>query len=91
MDEYPLSDKAGRVASFTGDFLAASVSPPAVYGHIEFDGGGKYLMDLTDCDLDEVKTSMPVVMSFRKKYSDEKRGIQGYFWKAVPEREVDNG
>ncbi len=91
MDEYPLSDKTGRVASFTGDFLAASVNPPAVYGHIEFDGGGKYLMDLTDCDLDEVKTGMPVVMSFRKKYSDEKRGIRGYFWKAVPEREVDNG
>jgi uncharacterized OB-fold protein len=91
MDEYPLSDKTGRVASFTGDFLAASVNPPAIYGQIKFDGGGKYLMDFTDCDLEEVKADMPVVMSFRRKYSDVNRGILGYFWKAVPKREVDNG
>jgi hydroxymethylglutaryl-CoA synthase len=91
MDEYPFADKTGRVASFTADMLASSVNPPAIYGQIEFDGGGKYLMDLTDCDLDEVKAGMNVVMSFRKKYSDDKRGIRGYFWKAVPKREVDNG
>lgn len=91
MEEYLLSDKTGLIASFTGDFLAASVDPPAVYGNIEFDGGGRYLMDLTDCNLEEVKAGMPVAMSFRKKYSDDRRGIRGYFWKAVPKREVNNG
>jgi hypothetical protein len=29
---------------------------------------------------------MPVVMSFRRKYMDEVRGIHGYFWKAMPAR-----
>jgi 3-hydroxy-3-methylglutaryl CoA synthase len=91
MEEYPFADKSGRVASFTADMLASSVNPPAIYGHIEFEGRGRYLMDLTDCELSEVKAGLPVVMSFRRKYVDEKRGIRGYFWKAVPKREVSHG
>jgi hypothetical protein len=30
---------------------------------------------------------MPVRMAFRRKYTDPKRGIVGYFWKAIPIRE----
>jgi len=55
---------------------------------VEFEGGGKYLFDLTDCDLEDVKTGMRIRMSFRRKYRDEKRDISGYFWKAVPCKEV---
>ena len=86
-----MAQKSGRVASFTADALAPSLNPPAIYGQIEFEGGGRYLMDLTDCGLFEVKTGMAVSMSFRRKYWDEKRGVCGYFWKAVPQREVANG
>jgi 3-hydroxy-3-methylglutaryl CoA synthase len=89
MDEYLFSDKIGHIASYTGDMLAASLNPPAVYGQIEFEGGGKMLFDFTDCDLDELATGMPVGMSFRRKYYDAKRGISGYFWKAVPVKEVN--
>ena len=89
MDEYIFSDKIGRVGSFTGDMLAASYNPPAVYGQVEFEGGGKFMFDLTDCDLKEVKTGMAVSMSFRRKYHDDKRDISGYFWKAVPVKEVE--
>ena len=88
MEEYLFSDKIGRIASYTGDMLAASYNPPAIYGQIEFEEGGKYMFDLTDCDLEELKTGMAVSMSFRKKYYDQKRDISGYFWKAVPAREV---
>jgi 3-hydroxy-3-methylglutaryl CoA synthase len=88
MEDYLFSDKIGRIASFTGDMLAASLNPPAIYGQIEFEGGGKMMFDLTDCNLDELKTGMPVTMSFRRKYYDEKRDISGYFWKAVPVKEV---
>lgn len=89
MDEYVFSDKTGHVSSYTGDMLAPSLNPPAVYGHVRFEGGGKYLFDFTDCELDEVETGMPVVMSFRRKYKDEKRGISGYFWKAIPKKEMN--
>ena len=88
MDAYLFSDKLGHVVSYTGDMLAASYNPPAVYGAIEFVGGGKYYFDFTDCDLDFLEKDMPVTMSFRKKYEDPKRGIVGYFWKAVPVEEV---
>ena len=33
-------------------------------------------------------TGLPVAFSFRKKYYDQKRDIHGYFWKAVPQKEV---
>lgn len=89
MDEYLFSDKTGHVASYTGDMLAPSLNPPAIYGHVQFEGGGKYLFDFTDCELSEVKTGMPVVMSFRRKYKDDKRGISGYFWKAIPKKEMN--
>lgn len=88
MRDYRFSDKAGSVASYTGDMLAASYNPPAMYGQIVFEGGGKYMFDFTDCDLKDLSVGMSVGMSFRRKYSDKKRDIVGYFWKAVPAKEV---
>lgn len=87
MEDYLFSDKKGQIVSFTGDMLAATLNPPSIYGQIEFDGGGKYIFDFTDCNLDELSTGMSVSMSFRRKYIDQKRGISGYFWKAVPLKE----
>ena len=87
MEDYRFSDKKGRLFTYTGDMLAFSPDPPAIYGMIDFDGGGRNLFDLTDCDLDLLKVDMPVEMSFRRKYVDEKRGVHEYFWKATPIRE----
>ena len=88
MEEYRFSDKIAHIASYTGDMLAASLNPPAVYGAVNFEGGGKYYFDFTDCDLESLATGMSVSMSFRRKYYDPKRDIVGYFWKAVPTEEV---
>jgi len=87
-EDYLFSDKKGRIASYTGDMLAASYNPPAVYGAVEFEGGGKYYFDFTDCALEDCATGLPVSLSFRKKYLDKRREISGYFWKAVPMKEV---
>jgi len=84
MEDYRFSDKVGVLASYTGDNLAFSWDPPQIYGLVDFEDGGRILLDLTDCSLDSVKVKMPVTMSFRKKYSDPQRGYYGYFWKAVP-------
>lgn len=78
------SDKTGSILSYTGDNLAVSLNPPAIYGAIEFESGGKFYFDFTDCELDHLKTGQSVVMSFRRKYYDKTRDIAGYFWKAVP-------
>ncbi|PIP06458.1 MAG: hypothetical protein COX52_07245 [Syntrophobacterales bacterium CG23_combo_of_CG06-09_8_20_14_all_48_27] len=84
MEDYPFSDKRGTLFTYTADLLAFSLNPPAIYGFVDFNGGGRYWFDITDADQEAVKVDMPVEMSFRKKYVDEEKGVHGYFWKAVP-------
>ena len=84
MEYYRFSDKKGTLFTYTGDNLAFSPSPPATYGIINFDGGGRYWFDVTDCELESLKVGIPVAMTFRRKYLDEARGHSGYFWKATP-------
>jgi hydroxymethylglutaryl-CoA synthase len=84
MEPYKFSGMKGRVFSFTGDLLAFTPSPPAIYALVDFDGGGRFWFDITDCDLESMEIGMPVETCFRRKYTDENRGIVGYFWKAVP-------
>ena len=84
MTPWPFADKKGSLFTFTGDNLAFSLNPPAVYGMVDFEGGGRFWFDITDVDLEQVQVDMPVEMSFRRKYVDDKFGIHGYFWKAVP-------
>jgi len=86
MEDYRFSDKKGTVFTYTGDNLAASIDPPAIYGFVDFEGGGRFWFDFTDCDLDSVKVGMPVEMTFRRRYLDEPTGVYGYSWKATPLR-----
>lgn len=86
MDDYRFSDKRGTLFSYTEDHTASSINPPLLYGMVDFDGGGRFIFELTDCEPDSLKVGMPVEMSFRRKYIDELRGIHGYFWKAMPIR-----
>jgi 3-hydroxy-3-methylglutaryl CoA synthase len=88
MEDYSFADRKGRILSFTGDMLAASYDPPELYGSVEFEGGGRIMCNFTDCLLADLKVGAPVSFSFRKKYYDEKRDIHGYFWKAIPLKEV---
>ncbi len=83
-EDYEFSDKEAKVMSFTGDYLAVSVEPPAIYGMVQFDGGGRTLLDFTDCDLENMQVGQAMKLSFRKKYQDKERGFTGYFWKATP-------
>ncbi|MDQ1239169.1 MAG: hypothetical protein QG577_1354 [Thermodesulfobacteriota bacterium] len=83
-DDYEFTDVSAIVKSFTGDLLAVSVDPPAIYGMVQFEGGGRYMADFTDCELSEVKVGQKVRLAFRRRYVDKERGFTGYFWKAVP-------
>lgn len=86
MEEYRFSYRKGKLFSYTGDSLAFSASPPELYGIVDFDGGGRFNFNLTDCELESLSVDMPVEMTFRRKYVDGVRGIHGYFWKAMPAR-----
>ncbi len=84
-EDYEFASTPATVKSFTGDMLAVSVDPPAIYGLVQFEGGGRFMADFTDCELDDLKVGMPVKMVFRIHHADEERGFTGYFWKAVPD------
>ncbi len=82
--DYEFADVPAVVKSFTGDLLAVSVDPPSVYGMVQFEGGGRFMADFTDCELADVKVGQPVTLTFRRRYTDKDRGFTGYFWKAIP-------
>ncbi|MHB9099009.1 MAG: SDR family NAD(P)-dependent oxidoreductase, partial [Syntrophales bacterium] len=84
-DDYEFADVPARIKTFTGDLLAVSVDPPTTYGMIQFEGGGRFMSDFTDCELADCKVGLPVKMAFRKRFTDSERGFSGYFWKAVPQ------
>ena len=79
-----LSDKPGRVFTYSMDYLAGTTDTPLVIAVVDFDGGGRALCMVTDRELDEVQVGMPVEMSFRKLRVVN--GIHNYYWKAVPQR-----
>jgi 3-hydroxy-3-methylglutaryl CoA synthase/NAD(P)-dependent dehydrogenase (short-subunit alcohol dehydrogenase family)/putative sterol carrier protein len=83
-EDYEFADVPARIKTFTGDLLAVSVDPPAIYGMVQFEGGGRLAADFTDCELDDLRVGLPVQMVFKRKGVDKMRGFVNYFWKAVP-------
>ena len=86
MEDYRFSDKKGHVFTYAADNLAFSLNPPQIYAVVDFDGGGRFWFDMTDCEPDSLEAGMPVEMSFRRKFIDERRSIYSYCWKAIPAR-----
>ena len=80
----PMADAVGTVVTFTVDRLVYSVSPPVVFAVIDFDGGGRMPMELTDVDADDVAIGDRVEPTFRRISTAD--GIHNYFWKARPAR-----
>jgi 3-hydroxy-3-methylglutaryl CoA synthase/uncharacterized OB-fold protein len=79
MDPAPMADVQGTIATFTVDRLAYSPSPPIVFAVVDFDGGGRLPIELTDTDADEVEIGGRVEMTFRRLFTAD--GIHNYFWK----------
>jgi len=87
MEPLAMADVEGTVVTFTVDRLAYSPSPPIVFAIVDFDGGGRYPVELTDVDAESVQVGTRVEMSFRRLFSAD--GIHDYFWKARPVRRTD--
>jgi 3-hydroxy-3-methylglutaryl CoA synthase/uncharacterized OB-fold protein len=86
MDPLPMADTRGTIVTFTVDRLAYSPSPPVVFAVVDFDGGGRFPVELTDVDADGLAIGDRVEMTFRRLFSAD--GIHDYFWKARPVRET---
>jgi hydroxymethylglutaryl-CoA synthase len=84
MEPAVMADRVGTVVTFTVDRLAYSPSPPIVFAVVDFEGGGRFPVELTDVDADAVRIGDRVEMTFRRLFSAD--GIHDYFWKARPVR-----
>ncbi len=80
----PFSDLEGRIMSYTADNLTYSADPPACYGMVQFDAGGRVMIDFTDVTPDDIDVGKKMDMVFRIKDYDGQRGFTRYFWKATP-------
>jgi uncharacterized OB-fold protein len=80
----PMSEVEGTIALFTIDRIAYSPSPPITFAVVDFDGGGRLPVELTDVDVDTLAIGDRVEMTFRKLFTAD--DIHNYFWKARPVR-----
>ena len=84
MEPYQFADRVARIATFALDRLAYSLNPPTVNVVIDFQGGGRYLGEMTDCEPEKIAIGDEVEMTFRRLFTVG--GIHNYFWKARPKR-----
>src|SRR5579875_532703 len=84
MEPYPFADRRARIATFALDRLAYSLNPPTVNVVIDFEGGGRFLCEMTDCEPDQIGIGDEIEMTFRRLFTAD--GVHNYFWKARPKR-----
>ena len=82
MEQVPEAETLATVATFTVDRLIYSESPPVIFAVLDFDGGGRFPCQLTDCNVDDIDVGTRVEMVFRRLFTAD--GIHNYFWKARP-------
>jgi 3-hydroxy-3-methylglutaryl CoA synthase len=85
-EEIRLSDKRGKVFTFSLDNLAGRSDDPVIPQTViesELENTRIYCI-MTDCEPKEIKVGMPVEMTFRRIY--EGAGMYNYFWKCRPIR-----
>lgn len=75
-----LAASEGSVATYTVDRLAISPSPPVVDAVVDFDGGGRYSLEVADADPEALGVGTRVGLTFRRLGTTD--GVHNYFWKA---------
>lgn len=83
-DPYPMADRKATILSWSAERLSSYPAPPHHYGQLDFEGGGRILMEFTDVTPGDIETGMEMDLVFRVKDRDPARGFTRYFWKAVP-------
>jgi hydroxymethylglutaryl-CoA synthase len=81
-DQVRLAGKPATLFTYALDYIAGSVDVPLVVCIVNFVGGGRALMTMTDRLIEEIEIDIPLEMSFRKLYETE--GMHNYFWKCTP-------
>jgi uncharacterized OB-fold protein len=80
-EPYRLSDRDGRLVTYTFDYFFPTPEPPTVVGIVEIDGARVH-MQLVNCSPEETKTGLPLEFEFRRIH--QVGGRPNYYWKATP-------
>lgn len=81
-EEVRLSDKKGKVFSYSLDNLAGGPNPPTIQTIVETEGGARIYCLMTDCNPKEIEIGVPVEMTLRLFH--EEGGFYNYYWKCRP-------
>ncbi len=80
-EPYRLSDRTGRVKTYTFDFFFPTPEPPTIVTITEVDGARVHLQ-LCDCAPEQMKLGLEVDFVFRRIH--EAGGRPNYYWKGTP-------
>lgn len=83
-EPYDFTDKKATLTTYSHDNLAASIDPPTTIAAVDFEEGGRIILNMVDREPDEVTTGMELEVTFRKIHFHE--GIHNYWWKCTPIR-----
>ncbi|MBW2420943.1 MAG: OB-fold domain-containing protein [Deltaproteobacteria bacterium] len=76
-----LSDRIGKVVTYTFDYFFPTPDPPTVVSIVEVEGARVHLQ-LVECPVEEVAIGQPVEFVFRRIH--EAGGRPNYYWKGTP-------
>ncbi len=85
-DEVRLSDRVGKVVTYTFDYFFPTPEPPTVVSIIDIDGARVH-MQIANVKPEDVKIGLPVDFSFRRIHEVGHR--PNYYWKATPREAAD--
>lgn len=80
-DRVRLSDRHGRVVTYTFDYFFPNPDPPTIVTVTDIDGARVHLQ-LVDCSPKETRIGLPVEFVFRRIH--EGGGRPNYYWKGRP-------
>ncbi|MEZ0123636.1 MAG: hydroxymethylglutaryl-CoA synthase family protein [Candidatus Reddybacter sp.] len=81
--DHPMAGATGTIATWTADTLTFDYNPPAYFGMVTFEEGGRIMMDMSEVDAETFDTGSKVALHFRLKQIDDQAGFRKYFWKAI--------
>lgn len=83
-EDFSFADLTPTIMSWSADSLTFTLDPPAYYGMLTFESGGRLMADFTDCDSTQIEVGARMRMVFRIKAIDSTTQFKHYFWKATP-------
>lgn len=81
-EDVRLSDKQGRVLSYSFDYFFPSPEPPLIVGMCEVEGGARAYLQMADASPEVLRCDLPVEFVFRKIHDAGNK--PNYFWKSRP-------